>query len=138
MLVDLIPKLAALNQILERLSSIDMRITELDVLHATASVAKLESLDASLRKIEQIAVSNPVPVKVGSNGHDVKRLQVLSKFSQLSGKARDIELEWQRIQQDEHDALYAFQCTLREENKQDYYFKKGIVEGIKWCVNHFS
>jgi len=138
MLGHLIPKLAALNQSLERLSAIDTRITEMDVLHATASVAKLESLDASLKKIEQIAISNPVPVKVGSNGHDVKRLQVLSKFSNLSGKAREIEVEWQRIQQDQHDALCAFESTLREENKQDYFYKKGIVMGIKWCVEHFS
>lgn len=139
-LESLLSKLTALNRILERLSTIDLRITELDILHATAAVAKLESLDVSVKKIEQIAVSQTVTVPAHTNGnsHDVKRLQVLNKFAQLSGKAREIELEWQKIQQNEHDALYAFQCTLQDENKQDYFYKKGITEGIKWCVNHFS
>jgi fido (protein-threonine AMPylation protein) len=136
----LIPKLAALNDLLRRLEKIDSRITELDVLHATAAIARLESLDASVKRIERVASSHQEPVVAhpNGNGHDVKRLQVLNKFAQLSGKAREIELEWQRIQQDENDALCAFQTTLKEENKQDYFFKKGISEGVKWCVNRFS
>ncbi len=66
------------------------------------------------------------------------RLRMLGKFVKVSERAEEIEKEWQRIQQNEHDALYAFQCTLQEENKQDYFYKKGIADGVKWCLKNFS
>lgn len=70
--------------------------------------------------------------------NELNRLKMVEKFQKLAGKAEEIELEWQRIQQNEHDALYAFQSTLEEANKQDYWYKKGIAEGIKWCVERFT
>jgi len=134
------PKLEALNQILERLSSIDSRITELDVLHAAASVSRLEALDVAIKRIEKVANAKPEPsIPVKSNGHsqEVHRLQTLSKFAQLSGKAQEIEKEWQRIQQDEFDAVFAHQIT-GGKNGEDLAFKQGVSKGIKWCVEHFS
>ena len=83
-----------------------------------------------------------VPLAVKNNElkllHELNRLKMAEKFKTLSERASEIEEEWRRIQQDEHDALEAFQTTLKEDNKQDYYYKKGITEGIKWCINRFS
>lgn len=49
-----------------------------------------------------------------------------------------IESEWQKLQQEEHDTLYGFQVRLREDQKQDHSYKKGIVDGVKWCMERFK
>lgn len=67
---------------------------------------------------------------------EVSRLRLLAQFAGMKGKAEEIEKEWQRIQQDEHNAHFAFQI-LRGNNESEYLYKKGIAEGIKWCIDHF-
>jgi len=62
---------------------------------------------------------------------------VLWRFCKLLGKAKEIEIEWQRIQQDEHDAYFKFQI-FRGNEQAEHAYKKGIAEGIKWCLNRFS
>lgn len=69
--------------------------------------------------------------------HEVSRLRLLAQFSTVGGKALEIEKEWQRIQQDEHDSFFEFQVT-RGNNEKEYAYKKGIADGIKWCVKRFS
>lgn len=70
--------------------------------------------------------------------HALNRWKILYRFVCLMGKAREIELEWQRIQQDEHDFNYAFQTGMNEDKQARYLYKKGIADGIKWCVDRFS
>lgn len=69
--------------------------------------------------------------------HEVSRLRLLAQFSGMKGKARELELEWQKIQQDEHDAFFAHQILHGKDNG-NYDYKKGFVEGIKWCIDRFS
>lgn len=66
------------------------------------------------------------------SGH-MASLQVLK----LSGRAKEIEKEWQKIQQDEHNAVFANQ-VFNGRNGEEVAYRKGIVEGIKWCVDRFS
>ena len=66
------------------------------------------------------------------------RLALVRRFFGLCGKAREIELEWQKIQQAEHDAFFAVQITGRRDEELTHAYKKGITDGIKWCVEHFS
>lgn len=104
-------------------------------------VEKIGNLDDKLSRIEELGKMRPdVPkqeikeMKNDRNGW--QRLEVLAKFSNLVGKASEIESEWQKIQQSEHDEHFAFQI-LRGNNEKEYYYKKGIVDGIKWCVDRF-
>ena len=139
-LESLLPKLVALEPILDKIGGLDNRVSELAILEAT--VPRLQSLDEALAKIErlgQIRQIETVVVQSNGNGHnhDLDRLKVLSKFAQLTGKAKEIETEWQKIQQDEHDAHFSYQ-VFRGRNEVEYAYKKGIVDGIKWCVDRFS
>ncbi len=68
----------------------------------------------------------------------ISRLKLLHKFIRMSDKARQIELEWQRIQQDEHDFKYAFQVLPSEDSQARYLYKKGVADGVKWCLKLFS
>lgn len=139
----LLPKIVALGPILDRLGNMDKKISELEILEAT--VPRLEALDKALAKIERLGhveavpIQHTVPVAVSSNGHDhdLNRLKILSKFVALEGKAREIEQEWQKIQQDEHDSFFAFQ-VFRGRNEVEHAYRKGITDGIKWCVERFS
>jgi hypothetical protein len=70
--------------------------------------------------------------------HALTRLALLWRFVQFTGKSEAIEQEWQRIQQDEHDFKYAFQTGMNEETQGKYLYKKGIADGIKWCLKNFS
>lgn len=67
----------------------------------------------------------------------INRFKILWRFCSLLGKAREIELEWQRIQQDEHDAFFAWQAAKGNDDSK-YAYKKGFAEGVKWCLARFS
>lgn len=71
------------------------------------------------------------------DAHQLRRLKALWKFANLGTKAREIEVEWQKIQQDEHDAFFCFQ-VFKGNTQADYAYKKGVADGIKWCVERFS
>lgn len=138
----MIPKLLKALDILEVLQP----KLEADLLVLESSVRKFEDLDACLSRIETLGqrpveaqVVAVMPTKNGKHAEEVHgwgRLQLLAKFVNLSGKAREIELEWQKAQQDEHDAHFQFQ-VLRGHGESEYLYKKGIVDGIKWCVDRF-
>lgn len=64
------------------------------------------------------------------------RMKLLEKFSLLDAKSKEIEAEWQKIQQDEHNATFAFQSG--RSNEVDASYKKGVADGVKWCLNRFS
>lgn len=70
--------------------------------------------------------------------HIFHRLRLLWKLIQVSDRAREIELEWQRIQQDEHDFKFAFETHMNEETQGNYLYKKGLADGIKWSISRFS
>lgn len=139
-----IPKLDALQEVLTRLDEMERRMPDEDTVAAISS--KLNSLDSAVHKIETLTVpvlnQAPIPVKTkelradSEIRHDWQRLKMLSQFSQMAGKAKQIEQEWQKIQQDEHDEFFKFQ-TLGKSAELEYIYKKGISEGIKWCVNQF-
>lgn len=126
---------------LPRLAALDRAMDQISV--------NLASLERALRRIEEMEAPRAVPVPhngrtphylgvVDKNvDHEWNRLKILSKFVNLSGKAREIELEWQRIQQDEHDEAFAHQI-LHGQNELAYIYKKGISEGVQWCVKRFS
>lgn len=138
-------RIEALNGILVRLSTVEKALSTNETLFSLAG--RIEALDAAVRKVESLAMPEPKPE---TNGHAVlvhpvkadllewNRLKLLAKFVQLADKGKEIELEWQKIQQDEHDFQFAFQTSPNEESQSKYLFKKGIAEGVKWCVNRFS
>lgn len=66
----------------------------------------------------------------------INRLKLLWKLILSSSKAREIELEWQSIQQDAHNVNFSFQNGRSTD--VDVAYKKGVVDGIKWSVNRFS
>jgi len=143
-LESILPKLTALGPILEKIGDLDKRVSELAILEAT--VPRLIQLDEALMRLQRlghetpaVTTQQPVPVAVSSNGHDqeMNRLKLLSQFVKLSGKAQEIELEWQKIQQDENNAYFAYQ-VMRGDATREHAYRKGIVDGIKWCVNRFS
>lgn len=141
-LESVVAKVEALGGVIGRLEGIQKRLPESSVLEALAS--RLETIDALVEKLE--APHEPVQVKQnGKQNPSIKediqewnRLKLLSKFVQLSGKAKEIELEWQRIQQNEHDFQFAFQTSPNDETQGRYLYKKGIADGIKWCTDKFS
>lgn len=142
----LVSKIVALESSVERLASVEERLARNDTLLSLAN--RIDNLDRCVSMVETSKVVAVVPVKsengkhppapVSENIHEWNRLKLLAKFVSMSEKAREVELEWQRIQQDEHDFYLAFQTTPDENSKINYIFKKGIAEGIKWCVNRFS
>lgn len=140
-LISLLPKLEAMSEILERIGNLDDKIYELALLHETS--IKLTSLDDSLKRLQSlespktVQVVEKVPVvQHQRQDHEFNRLKALGKFAQLAGKAREIELEWQKIQQEEHDAFFAYNLLHgRDENNHAY--RKGVTDGIKWCVDRF-
>lgn len=135
-----LPKIEAFESVLGKLEEFEKRTSTLTVLEAT--IQKIGVLEKELSKVENLE-----PTKIiSTNGkvsqavesiHEWDRLKLLSKFVALSGKAKEIEQEWQKIQQDENDASFAFQLA-RGDKKDEYLYKRGISEGIKWCINRFS
>jgi hypothetical protein len=139
----IIAKIEALGAILGRLEALESHLTANQALESLAE--HLEHLDHVIMRIENLEQPIMAVATVPVNGHPVKedlqewqRLQLLSKFVQLAGKAKEIEQEWQRIQQDEHDFLFAFQVSGTEDSQGKYLYKKGLGDGIKWCVDRFS
>lgn len=137
-------RIEALGAILGHLEGLEKKFATNHALQTLAE--RLEHLDQVIMRIENL--EEPRLSVVAANGHDVhparqelqewQRLQLLSKFVQLAGKAKEIETEWQRIQQDEHDFLFAFQVSNNEDSQAKYLYKKGIADGVKWCVARFS
>lgn len=145
------PKLGLLNQILERLESLDRCMPDPETLNTM--VSRFQSLDLAVAKIEQLGPApKPVTIKIVEQDrpkglvdkqaleeqHQWDRLKLLARFAGAAGKAREIEQEWQRIQQDENDAHFAFQTLNKGNPEQIYLYKKGIADGIKWVLNRFS
>lgn len=65
-------------------------------------------------------------------------MRMFFQFLCMTEQAKEIEQEWQRIQQDEHDFFFAFQVTRNDDAKAEYMYKKGIADGIKWAISRFS
>lgn len=128
---------------LDKLSDIFSRIDELEANLKNISCG-METLDGSLERLKCLD-SKPVTQVIHVNGskklpdpvqHEWSRLKLLSKFANLSGKAEEIEKEWQKIQQDEFDTYFSFQ-VVRGQNELDLMYRKGIREGIQWCIDRF-
>lgn len=146
------PRLDALNGILERLEALDKCMPSAETLNTM--VSRFEGLDEAVAKIEQLGPApKPITIRVTDNPdkpkstidkqaleerHEWDRLRLLARFAGAAGKAREIEQEWQRIQQDENDALFAFQTLDKGNSKEVFLYKKGIADGIKWVINRFS
>lgn len=128
---------------LDKLSVIFQRIDELES-NLKNITCGMETLEGSIDRLKCLDVK-PVSQVVYVNGktkhpdpvqYEWSRLKLLSKFVNLSGKAEEIEKEWQKIQQDEHDSYFAFQ-VLRGQDALDHTYRKGIREGIQWCIDRF-
>lgn len=137
-----IAQIETLGSILDRLSLLEGKLKTNASLESLAY--RLESLDRVVKNIETLSQPK-APVSNGVIVHPAKqdllewnRLKLLSKFVQLADKGKEIEQEWQRIQQDEHDYQFAFHTDNNEETQAKYMYKKGITEGVKWCVSRFS
>lgn len=142
-----IPKLDALERLLGRLEGVNGTMPPKETLEALNQ--KLGALDAVVAKIETLAypitkaaqkteaVVAVVPKEDLERKNEWNRLKMLAKFCQLEGKAKEIEDEWRKIQQDEHDFAYAFQVRNDGNPETMYLYKKGIADGVKWCVKHF-
>ena len=102
-------------------------------------VAKMEPLESEIEAAHGNAEREAeLAHRVGVlDRHQLKRIKMLWRFASLLPKAREIELEWQKIQQDDNDETFAFNM-LRGQNESLHYYKKGIAEGIQWCLNRFS
>jgi hypothetical protein len=66
-----------------------------------------------------------------------KRAKLLWKFTKLIPHARELELEIQRMEQTMHDLEFANQYNAPSKEK-DLAYQKGYVDGVKWCVEHYS
>lgn len=143
-----LPKFEALQGILIRLECLENRMPTVESIQSMTE--KLASLEAVISKIENMKIPEPIVItqehkdgktivvdrKAVNDQVEWNRLKMLSQFTHMAGKADLIEKEWQKIQQDENDAYFQFQI-LRDKAESEYCFKKGIAEGIKWCVKHF-
>ena len=150
----LLPHFEAIKTLMERLQAMADRMPDLESIQAMSE--RLASLDSAVAKIETMANPRPVTVVVNQNGnhkppvseetkaalaerHEWARLNLLSRFVNASGKAREIEAEWQKIQQDENDSFFAFQSLRgRSDSELVYLYKKGIGDGIRWVLERFS
>lgn len=103
------------------------------------TLPKLDELDVEFVKAEGDQVKEAeVAWKAGIlDIHQLNRLRTLWRFCKLSSRAKEIESEWQKIQQNEHDEFFKFQ-VFRGSSKDELAYKKGITDGIKWCVERFS
>lgn len=138
-LTSLESKINGLLPLLRSLSDTDGKIASLEKLNQT--VGKIEDLDKALEQLKQVGSKPPQKEEPKKNpepdDHTWNRLQILAKFSQLAGKAREIELEWQKIQQDENDAFFKNQVQ-RGNDEGLYMYKKGFAEGVRWCIERFG
>ena len=149
----LIPKLESLEKTVPTLEALDYAIGQLEALERflprLASLenlfVKVEQLDYLVKRLEELNE----PVVAHTNGkalpqptpdqtvRDYRRLKLLMKFSHLQGKAQFIEQEWQKIQQEAHDASFYNQVYLGKA-EAEVAQKDGFQRGIKWCIEHFS
>lgn len=141
-------KLATLEATYLKLEEVERRMPQTSVFDSVMD--RLEKMNNAMSKIERIE-RIPVPVS-SANGeindvatalskhdekiHEWNRLKLLSRFVKFADKAKEIEQEWVTIQQDANNSNFAFQSGRGVE--VDVSYKKGIVDGIKWCVNRFS
>ncbi len=149
----LIPKLESLEKTVPTLEALEQALGHLEALDRF--LPRLASLENLFVKVEQLnGLVNRLegmnePVLVHTNGkpppqpqpdqtvHDYKRLKLLMKFTHLQGKAQFIEKEWQRIQQEVHDASFYNQVYLGKA-ESEVAQKDGFARGIRWCIEHFS
>jgi len=105
------------------------------------ALGRLKIIARSCEKTDSIQAQKESALRVQiekQSAVELRRLKLLSKFAGIAEKAREVELEWQRIQQDEHDFQFAFHTSKDEESQAKYLYKKGIADGVKWCLNLFS
>lgn len=137
-----LPKMEAYERLVGKLEKFEERTAGLQVLEAT--IHRIHDLDSALsrmteKKVEDLPKANGKPDQVAVQAmHEWNRLKLLAQFASLAGRAQEIETEWQRIQQDEHDADFAFQTLKGHSEELTFIYKKGIGDGIKWCINRFS
>lgn len=125
------PLIEAVETFLPRLRTLDSILVKIEALNAT--IQRLETLPTQVVQVVEKKVTVPLPVE---QMHEWNRLKKLAKFTQMVGKAEQIEKEWQRIEQDENDELFSFQ-VLRGRDEVKYMYKKGIADGVRWCVERF-
>lgn len=126
------PRLEVIEQFLPRLGALDDLIRKVSTVNV--QLAKLENFHVETKKVEE------KPSLPEQQLHEFNRLKLLSKFVNLAGRAEEIEKEWQRIQQDEHDAYFRLGVATipgMDEAKIDFAHKSGIAKGIKWCIERF-
>ena len=138
----LIPRLEAMSKsiqtIFTKIDSLNNKTPELDILQTM--IDRLEMLDQALLKLSKSESLPKVEPKNGngaiSEKNELARLRMLVQFLSLGAKVDQIEKEWQRIQQDENDSQFAVQVKGGPES--EHFYKKGIADGVRWCVKHFS
>lgn len=67
----------------------------------------------------------------------LKRLRLLWKFVALIPRAREIEVECQKIQQKMHDLEFS-NALSRNDKEKELAYQKGYWEGILWAANRFT
>lgn len=135
-----------MKRVFMELDKLDVIFQKIDYLEGNLKNIStgMETLDHTLERLKVLDVKPVTKViyqkepgqKANLVEHEWSRLKLLSKFSNLSGKAEEIEKEWQRIQQAEHDEYFKFQVT-RGNSELDHIYRKGIREGIQWCIDRF-
>ena len=138
-----VPTLEALESAIPKLEAIDRFLPRIQALEAIFT--KIETLNVLVERLETMNE----PVLIHTNGkshpqstpdqtvHDYRRLKLLMKFSHLQGKAREIELEWQTIQQAAHDRSFYNQVYLGKAESEVAH-KDGFVRGVQWCIERFG
>lgn len=138
-----VPTLDALESAIPKLETIDRFLPKLEALEAIFT--KIEALNVLVERLETMNE----PVLIHTNGkphpqptpdqtvHDYKRLKLLMQFSRFQGKAREIELEWQKIQQSAHDRSFYNQVYLGKAESEVAH-KDGFVRGVQWCIERFG
>ena len=95
---------------------------------------EIADLSNRLKRIEQSSLKDDESVKTEQ---EIRRLELLKKFSNLQGKATEIELEWQRIQQEANDIDFYNQVFLGKADSEVAH-KDGFVRGIKWVLEKYG
>lgn len=138
-----IPKIEALKTILLKLGELNDKTPEFAILEIV--IPKMETLNKLMHRLEdlknrpepEVHIAHKAPAIDNERKHEWDRLILMTKFINISERAKEIETEWQKIQQDEHDAFFNFQ-VFRGENAKEYAYKKGVSDGIKWLIDRFS
>ena len=64
-------------------------------------------------------------------------IKLLWKFVRMVPQSKELELEWQKIQQDEHNEDFRYQ-VYKGRPDGELAYKRGFTDGINWCLKRFS